>query len=532
MAEKIKSYARVTLRGPKGCGKSFTAAVLFIYLQEKKACLYLCPKSLYNNPLTKSYFLAFLDRHTDLIGEDYQRLHESFASYKEECLGNIVVELISCFIEENDLYLFIDFSDIASYVETPAVLDDLMNCVAIGSLKEHLTTITSYSSGVSAIKLNPRLPKTMALKFHQILSRSWDTLHITGFTSEETDLFIKEKGVSLKPEEVKVIGGTNPGLLSLLDKNDDLHQYSSKVNIEMEAFLERNLHLKRKVESVKEFLDLNNWDACHKYIHYACRGEKLTEQEYHSFHKTWLYYNEVTVERDRQLTFNFPGLGLLLNQIFRQFMTEIVTTQQLSAKHPSVAGYLLEEVFYQYCNKMGKLEASCISLESDDEFTVTLFPQLVLDDFCNYYASDCLYELYTRHPVIDCVGYISSVVQGCTTKYLALIQLSLQRYQSHTKMSEAFRKLPNQCRVPEDMKNLSVFDFYLKLGKLKDEDNILFIYISPEETEVKPLLQSIKSDIKPVAQQYANCIKNKIHFGAIPHESQLYSEMGQFRKIN
>ena len=152
VAEKIKSSTRVTLRGPKGCGKSFIATVLFIYLQEKKACLYLCPKS-FHNPFTKSYLLAFLDRHKTLIEDkDYERLHKSFASYKEECPGNIVVELISCFVERNELYLFVDFSDIVSYVARPAALDNLMNCVDIFSPKGHLTTTTSYSSGISIVK--------------------------------------------------------------------------------------------------------------------------------------------------------------------------------------------------------------------------------------------------------------------------------------------------------------------------------------------------------------------------------------------
>lgn len=143
------------------------------------------------------------------------------------------------------------------------------------------------------------------------------------------DIFIKEKignDTKLGLEEIKVIGGTNPRLLSRLNKNDNVYQYSSKVKVEMEAFLEGNLHLKREVESVKEFLELQNWDGCQKFIHYACRGEILTEDEYCDFHKTWMYHTEVTVERDRQLTFNFPGLGLLLKQIFRQFMPEILTT--------------------------------------------------------------------------------------------------------------------------------------------------------------------------------------------------------------
>jgi len=80
------------------------------------------------------------------------------------------------------------------------------------------------------------------------------------------------------------------------------------------------------------------------------------------------------------------------------------------------------------------------------------------------------------------------------------------------------------------METLSLFDFYLKLCNSKTDDKILFMYISPEETKVLLLLQSIRNVIKPTAQQYADCIKNKICLGTITWESTFYSEMEQFRK--
>ena len=47
----------IHLFGPKGCGKSYTAAVLFLMLQDRKPCLYLTQRS-FTYP---NYFLAFLN---------------------------------------------------------------------------------------------------------------------------------------------------------------------------------------------------------------------------------------------------------------------------------------------------------------------------------------------------------------------------------------------------------------------------------------------------------------------------------------
>lgn len=77
----------------------------------------------------------------------------------------------------------------------------------------------------------------------------------------------------------------------------------------------------------------------------------------------------------------------------------------------------------------------------------------------------------------------------------------------------------------------SLFEFYLHLSKLEDEDKICFAYISPEESDntLQLLLESIKGDMKSLAQQYSQHIKNGIYFGTIPRESKFYCTMNQFR---
>jgi len=54
----IDRLCQVYVTRPKGCGKSFTIAILFMMLQNNKPCLYLIPTSF---QLTfQDYFLQFL----------------------------------------------------------------------------------------------------------------------------------------------------------------------------------------------------------------------------------------------------------------------------------------------------------------------------------------------------------------------------------------------------------------------------------------------------------------------------------------
>ena len=276
-ANKIKSNLTVVLRGPKGCGKSFATIVLFIYLQKKTPCLYLSFCS-FDNSYTESYFLNFLEKCKVKL-KDNENLPN--LSDRGELLSKNVVKLIKYFSRNQYLYLFVDFANMASYKQRPQALDALMDCVSVISAGK-LKKIISVSSGISKIK-NKRsflewLEESKAARLYEIVCGSWEVAHITGFTSEEVDTFVRAKignDTNLELEEIKAIGGVNPRLLSRIDKSDDIFKYSSKVTDEMEEFLRENLHLKKELNSVKEFLELQNWDGCQKFIYYACRGEKL-----------------------------------------------------------------------------------------------------------------------------------------------------------------------------------------------------------------------------------------------------------------
>ena len=538
-ANKIKSNGVVSIRGPKGCGKSFSTIILFIYLLEKKRCLYLSSRS-FDNPYTKTYFSDFLEKCKEMLKND-ESLPNLFASDDNKLLTANVVKLIELFSRNHDLHLFIDFADIASYQQKPDRLDALMDCACVFSLGK-LSKIISFPSEISQIR--NKVPSIKWLlqsqvdRLDRIASVSQKISHITGYTSKEVNLFVEAKigrDTHLKLEEIQAISGVNPLLLSLLDTNDSITEYSEKVKGEMIQFLRVNLHLKQEASSVEEFLVSQNWDCCQKFIHYASRGEKLTDNEYSDFQDTWMYHNKVTVKTgDGGLIFNFPGLGSLLVTIFRKFLPDILSVKQLSDKHRSVAGFFFEEVFFQHCKMSGKFTASCVTLNSPNKpIVITLSIATVVSKFSNQYVQGCLYELWGREPAIDCLAYVTALVNGQHKDCLAFIQLSLQPFRRHSPLSNVFRSSPKKSHMCEELKGLglSIFEYYLRLcTSTSDETIILFMYISPAENDELSLLTEIKDDLKPFIQQYkANHLKNPIYFGTSAFESEFHSKMLEFQ---
>jgi len=156
------------------------------------------------------------------------------------------------------------------------------------------------------------------------------------------------------------------GLKSLVDPSvrsylfGFLEQYSKKVK----AFLSNNLNLIETSKPVGEFLEKQNWMTNEKYINYTYRGKEMTDDEYHEYHFTWMYSNEVTIETGKHtVKFNFPDLGIIVLQIFQKNARQITTIQELAVKQRSVAEFLFEEEFYAHCQNENKLLLSCIDLE-------------------------------------------------------------------------------------------------------------------------------------------------------------------------
>jgi len=96
------------------------------------------------------------------------------------------------------------------------------------------------------------------------------------------------------------------------------------------------------------------------------RDGELTEK----FETTWLYEEEIMIKTSsNHMKFNFPTLGPLLVEAFRQLWSPLPNVQQLAYANDSVMGFVFEQRFIDYCQRQGRLEVmtSCLGEERPNE---------------------------------------------------------------------------------------------------------------------------------------------------------------------
>lgn len=122
--EKMRNNRTVCLDGAKGCGKSYTLAILFLMFQCEEPCLYLTPKSFKEH----SYFSNFLDKHKDLFQSS--NLADVFENKAVDIHSDYVTQLITTFLATGSLKVFIDFGKVSAYTEG----DDLQKLCKVTSI--------------------------------------------------------------------------------------------------------------------------------------------------------------------------------------------------------------------------------------------------------------------------------------------------------------------------------------------------------------------------------------------------------------
>ena len=137
-----------------------------------------------------------------------------------------------------------------------------------------------------------------------------------------------------------------------------------------------------------------------------------------------------------------------------------------------------------------------------------------------------LYELRTKHPLIDYVGYLRD---SNNVFWLVFIQVSLQNYKDHTPMSDIFHKPPSKRSVPRELKGSkkhTLYSFYLNLAKITEdqEANVIFLYVSPEETDASNVLPLLQMEIKKAKR------KQKMNVGVLTKLSKFFTTMMEFSK--
>ena len=98
-----------------------------------------------------------------------------------------------------------------------------------------------------------------------------------------------------------------------------------------------------------------------------------------------------------------------------------------------------------------------------------------------------LYELIGHYPVIDYVGYLDG---SDNKQYLVFVQLSV------------YQKLPTIANCLKSFGNA-----FLLIKHLRNIFHILFLYISPLQTNEEHLIRYLQSDLCGLCLQYASTIR-------------------------
>lgn len=165
----INQHKSIVLKGPKGCGKSFATAVLFLKLLEnKQKCLYIGQRTL-GSSLSESYFQNFLS--------DCGCVFDSTSRAKLQKLLSVdfrvgVVSLIRSFVEKEDYRLW----PISHHEKNTTGF--LMHVISLSG-GSRLTKIITLSSG-AFVTLHNNMDGDHSCIIVNLLSNSELQLHRTG----------------------------------------------------------------------------------------------------------------------------------------------------------------------------------------------------------------------------------------------------------------------------------------------------------------------------------------------------------------
>lgn len=133
-----------------------------------------------------------------------------------------------------------------------------------------------------------------------------------------------------------------------------------------------------------------------------------------------------------------------------------------------------------------------------------------------------LYEVRSGHPISDCVGYLNE--RQSNTFYVVFVQISLQSYDRHVKISNIFF---DKRSMPSELKNSwskTLFSFYSKFAQKHLRDDSM--YISPEDTKselVSDVLSKLQDHLQPIKLQRVD-----MHVGKLSSNSSFTTRMVSF----
>ena len=511
----MSDHRLILLQGPKGCGKSTMLIAMYMTLVNASSkCIYLSSEVLRmmgsKSHGVRSYFKEFISKNASISGAAtlLESLNKSVSDFVSAFCG-----YLQQFCCSNKLYLFMDFCQLQRVNNLI-----IQHMVSISLLKfENLHLVIALSSGAVICQDDDikRLVK----------DKEAFSLVINGFNEKEAKKYTELQEAQLTYDNIVNITGNNPLLLSLLHKTDTKHSFAARVRREVSDFLTKNLKFEGEV--IKRFLLHNQLKSCLSLLYYALWGEELNDEAESKYRDSWLCENNVMILDNKKLLLNFPTFGILMIQALRNcLLEESDILETLTTKEASVKGFVFEVKFFQHCEKEGQLCLSCVSVANQEKVDVKLLVSSVgCLQYCGSSLSvNALYEMSSRYPLLDFVGYLTD---NSGVRWLVFLQLSLKPYDKHVSISGIFKK---QKYTPKEINNspfYTLYSYYRNLGGIKEADSsakVILGYISPQELEFEDrILPDLQDEIKQVRKN------QEMHVAIVQQNSGFYSTILQFK---
>lgn len=334
----ISLHRKVSLMGPKGCGKSLLCAIMYLIFEKNLPCLYITPQSFKYSTGSCDYFINFCNKHQSDLKDSHKILERlEFTTHFQDGVVKLVRDVTK------SLYLFADFS-FARSKDT----DLLTSCLkTLRFVKQNLHVIVSLSNGADHLVSDVR--SDLRAQIDSVIKDS-EPIVITDFTEAEarTYIEIKQGDGTVSFYDIKHCSGRNPYLLSFFQSKVSVMDYESLVQTRVTNFMVDNLKLEKgNSKNVYEYILHKGLESSRKYVYYACRGDTISETDLRDYSKSllskhWLSVMEEVEGEDLQrkvktLRGNFPLLGELLIDVLTNFVTQSKNTvlEEVCRKEPS-----------------------------------------------------------------------------------------------------------------------------------------------------------------------------------------------------
>ena len=539
LIETWKKEPAVSIEGPKGSGKTTLCATLYQMLADDKNFddIFLTCESLnLDDSHCSQYFGDLFARHKHLFEDNLNEILNEPTTYAH------VSKILTRVSSSKAFRVFVDLSLFTGMEQADLV--NFLNIVISLSGKPHRMLI-SVSSGIRHLTHGN---KVIREKLNNIL-KLCHSFYITGFTKTEAQEYFTNDEVRF--EDVYPFTGTNPHLLSLVNKITSISLVESTVTSCVKTYMKDNLGLDRNSGKLENHLKTQELRDTLKFSYCACRHGELNETEEHEYTQTWLAKHHLavvegvhtetfTIQDDRDdsielkqtgtdvtrkiLRWNFPTFGSMYLDVLRNFIDDCDSdkVKEICKKEPSFAGFWLEGMFVSHHKgNSATISVKCIEVSAES-------PAAKRVDFKNMSVAmlnrptevelGVIYELKRAHPIIDFAAHLTD---NDNVNWLVFIQISLQTYSQHgSKLGDMFKRT-SENTTNKSWSMYTHFRHLYSVGYSDDKTKVLLLYISPKDTD----LEKIKSSVGKLN------VNQKVYVGVLTDQASFYKEMKDFQGL-